>query len=160
MQYLQITEWKIFKLLNFLQKYLHVSFIFCIFVANLKDIHNKDYSVVKTSKVACSNVCRFFLLFGAVPTHPWQHRKHHAICRIGIEQLLSAQHGTAGFVNKTYALAVRMKILGILMRNYLHISHKKCIFAANLTRKWLEKCVTLHKKSFEKRVNIYNLYHV
>ena len=28
----------------------------------------------------------------------------------------------AGFVNKTYALAVRMKIFGILMRNYLHIS--------------------------------------
>ena len=57
------------------------------------------------------------------------------------------------------------------MTFYLHISFIFRTFAADLTRKWLEKCVTLHKKSLEKRaitrekslekrVDIYNLYYV
>ena len=38
---------------NFSVKCLQKPFFFCNFASILKDIHNKDYSVVKTSKVAC-----------------------------------------------------------------------------------------------------------
>ena len=39
-----------------------IRFIYYIFEFNLKSIHNKDYSVVKTFKAATSVVAFFFML--------------------------------------------------------------------------------------------------